>query len=157
MRVLAVSHSSGVDEWRGRERELQKLGVDIEVMCAGRWREGGTWVTPHPGPGERVTGVRTIGTHPALFVYDPRPLWRALRQRPDLIDIREEPFALATAEMLALRWLSGSRAPYVLYTAQNIRKRYPVPFRWLERWALRHAAGISACNAEAARIAQDKG
>ena len=45
----------------------------------------------------------------------------------------------------------------MLYTAQNLRKRYPVPFRWLERWALRAASGISACNADAARIVEEKG
>ena len=157
MRVLTISHSAGVDEWRGRERALQALGVEVETLCAQRWTEGGALVTPHPQPGERVTGVRTIGTHPALFGYDPRPLWHALRRKPEIIDIREEPYALATAEVLALRWLSGCRAPYVLYTAQNLDKRYPVPFRWLENWSLRHASGISACNAQAARIVERKG
>jgi glycosyltransferase involved in cell wall biosynthesis/GT2 family glycosyltransferase len=157
MRVLTISHSAGVDEWRGRERALQGRGLKIETLCAKQWTEGGARVTPHPRSGEQVTGVRTIGTHPALFVYDPRPLWRALRRKPEIIDIREEPFALATAEVLALRWLSGCRAPYVLYTAQNLDKRYPIPFRWLERWSLRHASGVSACNAEAARIVQRKG
>ena len=106
-----------------------------------------------------MIGVQTIGRHPALFLYDPRPIWRALREQWDVVDIHEEPFALATAEVLLLRALSprARRAPVVLYTAQNIRKRYPVPFRWLERWALREASGISACNAEAARIVEYKG
>jgi glycosyltransferase involved in cell wall biosynthesis/GT2 family glycosyltransferase len=157
LRVLSISHSAGVDEWRGRERALQALGLEVETLCAKQWTEGGALVSPHPQPGERVIGVRTIGTHPALFGYDPRPLWHALRGKPEIIDIREEPFALATAQVLALRWLSGCRAPYVLYTAQNLDKRYPVPFRWFENWSLRHASGISACNAEAARIVERKG
>lgn len=157
MRLLKISHSSGVDEWRGRERSLQSLGVQVQTFCARTWTEGGVPVTPQPRLGENVTGIGTIGTHPALFLYDPRPLWHALRQRPDVVDIHEEPFALATAEVLALRWLSRCRAPYILYTAQNLDKRYPIPFRWLERWALRHASGVSACNLEAAQIAQQKG
>ena len=74
-----------------------------------------------------------------------------------MIDIHEEPFALATAEILLLRRLRRQRAPYVLYSAQNIDKRYPPPFRWLERWALRHAAGLSVCNSEAGRICERKG
>ena len=45
----------------------------------------------------------------------------------------------------------------MLYSAQNIRKRYPVPFRWIERRALRHAAGAYVCNEEAARILTAKG
>ena len=157
MRVLKISHSAGVDEWRGRERALTAHGVDVGTLCAKRWVEGGTPVTVRPRPDENVSGVRTWGTHPALFVYDPGPIWRALRSSPDILDIHEEPFSLATAEVLALRALSGCRAPYVLYTAQNLDKRYPLPFRWLERRSLRRAAAVSACNAEAARIAQRKG
>lgn len=157
MRVLKISHSAGVDEWRGRERGLVARGVEVHTLCAAEWPEGGATVVAVPRPGERLTGVRTVGRHPALFVYDPRPLWRALRRHPDIVDIHEEPFALATAEVLVLRWLSACRSPFTLYTAQNLDKRYPLPFRWLERAALRRAAGISACNTDAARIAERKG
>lgn len=159
MRSLRVSHSAVVDEWRGRERALSALGVDVTLLCAEQWHAGGTPVRLEPRAGERVIGVRTVGRHPALFLYDPRPIWRALGERYDVIDVHEEPFALATAEILLLRALRrhARRTPVVLYTAQNLRKRYPVPFRWFERWALREASGISACNAEAARIVEDKG
>lgn len=159
MRVLRVSHSAVVDEWRGRERALAALGVDVSLWCARRWHAGGAPVTLHSRPDEHVFGVRTFGRHPALFVYDPVPLWRALGERWDVIDLHEEPFALATAEILLLRALrvASRRTPVVLYTAQNLRKRYPVPFRWFERRALRAASGISACNTEAARIAEAKG
>jgi GT2 family glycosyltransferase len=44
-----------------------------------------------------------------------------------------------------------------LYTAQNIAKRYPIPFRWMERAALRTARGISACNKRAAAITVARG
>jgi glycosyltransferase involved in cell wall biosynthesis/GT2 family glycosyltransferase len=159
VRSLRVSHSAVVDEWRGRERALTALGVDVTLLCAQQWHAGGTPVRLALQGDERVIGVRTFGHHPALFVYDPRPIWRALGERYDVIDVHEEPFALATAEILLLRALRrrARRTPVVLYSAQNLRKRYPVPFRWLERWALRAASGISACNAEAARILEDKG
>ena len=155
--MLRISHSAAVDEWRGRERASRSLGLDIATICAASWEEGGAIVTPHPRPGERVRPTRTLGSHPALFVFDPLPILRALRAGPDVIDIHEEPFALVTAEVLLLRWLSGCRAPFILYTAQNLEKRYPVPFRWFERFALGRAAGLSACNREAARISRRKG
>lgn len=162
MRVLRVSHSAVVDAWRERERELRSAGVDVRLLSARVWDEGGVPVRLVPRPGEPVRGVRTLGTHPALFVYDPRPLWRALRQEWDVLDVHEEPFALATAEVLLLRRLRAllSRRPappYLLYSAQNLRKRYPWPFRWFESLALRGAAGVSVCNAEAGRIVRDKG
>lgn len=157
MRVLRISHSATVAAWRGRERGLRALGVDVTLLAARRWNAGGTPVQLGDGEEAQTIPVRTWGRHPALFVYDPRPLWRAFAQQWDLVDIHEEPFALATAEVLLVKALRRCSAPYVLYTAQNLRKRHPAPFRWFERGALRGAAGISACNTAAARIAEDKG
>lgn len=157
MRVLRISHSGVVDAWRERERVARRMGHDVTSVTATVWDEGGRDVPLEPRPGEDVVGVRTLGRHPALFVYDPRPLWRLLGQRWDVLDLHEEPFALATAEVLALRALRRSTVPYCLYSAQNIDKRYPPPFRWLERWALRHASAVSVCNAEAGEIVTRKG
>lgn len=157
MRVLRISHSGVVTAWRGRERALRARGHDVHLLCARTWDEGGRLVPLVPEPDEIVAGVRTWGRHPALFLYDPLPIWRALGQEWDVLDIHEEPFALATAQILLLRRLRGSRVPYALYSAQNIRKRYPPPFRWLERAALHHASAVHVCNVEAGHIAQNKG
>lgn len=162
MKVLRVSHSAVVSGWRERERQLRSRGVDVRLLSARTWDEGGATIHLSPAPGEKVRGVRTVGSHPALFLYDPRPLWRALGEQWDVIDIHEEPFALATAEVLAIRTLRAfltrqSPAPAMLYSAQNITKRYPPPFRWLEAWALRTAAAVSVCNAEAGQICVAKG
>ncbi|MGO4242960.1 glycosyltransferase family 4 protein, partial [Janibacter sp. RAF20_2_2] len=157
MRILRISHSGVVDAWRERERVARRMGHDVTSVTAAVWDEGGRDVPLEPRPDEDVIGVRTLGRHPALFVYDPLPLWRLLGQRWDVIDLHEEPFALATAEVLLLRALRRVATPFCLYSAQNIDKRYPPPFRWLERWALRHATAVSVCNAEAGEIVARKG
>ena len=167
MEVLRLSHSAVVDAWRERERELRRRGLTVRVLAARRWDEGGRPVDLVPRPGESVEGVRTWGTHPALFVYDPRPLWRALGVPHDVLDVHEEPFALATAEVLALRALRrawdrargrrAAAAPFVVYSAQNLAKRYPPPFRWVERAVLRRAAGAHVCNDDAGRVLLAKG
>lgn len=168
LRVLRVSHSAVVTAWRERERALRRDGVDVHLVSARAWDEGGVRVPLEPLPGEVVTGAGTLGTHPALFLYDPRPLWRLLGERWDVLDLHEEPFALATAQVLALRWLRravdevrgrapGPAAPYVLYSAQNLDKRYPWPFRWFERRTLRGAAAVSVCNDDAGRVVRRKG
>ena len=157
MWALRVSHSAVVDAWRERERALRRRGHRVDVVSAASWSEGGRSVALSARPGEDVVAARTIGSHPALFLYDPRPLWRALGRPVDVIDIHEEPYALATAEVLLLRWLRRRRVPYLLYSAQNIDKRHPAPFRWLERAALRHARGVSVCNDAAGRIVERKG
>lgn len=157
MRVLRIAHHGVVSAWRERERALRAQGVDVELVSATVWNEGGRDVRLDPGRDDFVRGAATAGRHPSVFVFDPRPLWRAIGRRPDLIDLHEEPNSLAVAEALLIRRLRGSRVPYVLYSAQNIAKRYPIPFRWLERRALRGAAAAYVCNAEAGRILTAKG
>jgi len=91
-------------------------------------------------------------------VFEPRALWRVLGSaRWELIDMHEEPFGLAVAEVLVLCRLHRLRVPFVFSSAQNIDKRYPPPFRWFERWSLHRAAGAYGCNAEAGRILHRKG
>lgn len=158
MRVLRVSHSAVVDAWRDRERALRALGHEVRLLSARAWVEGGRPVRLEPRDGEDVVGVRTWGSHPALFVYDPFALWRALRGDWDVLDIHEEPYALATAEIrLLARLARRGHRPYLVYSAQNLAKRHPWPFRRFERRVLRGAAGLVACNAEAGAIARSRG
>ena len=156
--MLRVYHSGVVGAWRRRDRALADEGIDVTLVSARRWNEGGQVVTLEPEPGEEVVAAATLGRHPYRFAFDPRPLWGALRGgRFDVIDIHEEPASLATAEVLALARLAGARAPVCLYSAQNIAKRYPVPFRWLEAVALRRAAAVHTCNEAAGAVLRDKG
>ena len=157
MRVLRVAHHAVVSAWRERERRLRALGVDLALLSAKRWNEGGRDVDLDAGSDTFVFGAHTVGTHPNAFLYAPMRFWRLLRARPDIIDLHEEPVSLATAELLLLRWMRRSTAPYVVYSAQNIDKRYPVPFRWFERRALRGAAGAYVCNRQAGEILERKG
>ena len=158
MRVLRISHSAVVDAWRERERAMIRRGIDVSLISAAVWDEGGQPVTFHERGPAFAGAARTFGSHPNLFLYDPRPIWRALaRGAWDVIDIHEEPCSLATTEVLLLAALRRVRAPVVLYSAQNIDKRYPLPFRWFERRALRRCAGVSVCNTEAGHILRGKG
>jgi glycosyltransferase involved in cell wall biosynthesis len=158
LRVLRISKSGVVTAWRERERLLRAKGADLTLVTARRWEEGGSMVAFTDADDRFVVPVRTFGHHPNLFVYDPRALWRTLGSaRWDLIDLHEEPFGLAVAEVLALCRLRSLRIPFVVSSAQNIDKRYPPPFRWFERWSLRRAAGAYTCNVEAGEILRRKG
>ncbi|MEO7122174.1 MAG: glycosyltransferase, partial [Lacisediminihabitans sp.] len=131
--------------------------MTVALISAKIWNEGGRDVELDAGRDKFVRPAATIGRHPSVFLFDPRPIWRAIGGRPDLIDLHEEPNALATAEVLLIRWLRRSHAPYVLYSAQNIEKRYPVPFRWFERASLRSASAAYVCNQAAGDILTRKG
>jgi glycosyltransferase involved in cell wall biosynthesis len=158
LRVLRIHQAGVVSAWRARDRELRARGVDVTLVSAARWNEGGRDVVCEPGADDFVVIARTIGSKPNLFVYDPRPLWRALRSGPfDLIDANQEPCSLATFEILCLRWAARVKVPLALYSAQNILKRYPLPFRWMERLALHAADGIHVCNVAAGDVLRQKG
>jgi glycosyltransferase involved in cell wall biosynthesis len=158
LRVLRVYHSGVVAPWRERDRALARAGIAVTLVSSRHWNEGGHDVNLRPAPGEDVIATGTIGRHPYRFVYDPRPLWRVLRSGPfDVIDIHEEPASLAAAEVILLARLAGQHAPICLYCAQNIQKRYPIPFRWLERIALNRAAAVHTCNDTAGEILRHKG
>ncbi|HEY3673384.1 MAG TPA: glycosyltransferase family 4 protein [Acidimicrobiia bacterium] len=145
--------------WRARDHALADGGAEVTLVCAREWNEGGKVVAPELDADDGdVRPVRTFGTHPMLFAYDPWALWRALRSgRYDVLDVHEEPVSVAAAETQLLAWLAGVRAPFCLYSAQNIDKRYPVPFRWMERVALRRAGAVHTCNDDAGRILVHKG
>lgn len=158
MRVLRIYHSAVVSPWRQRDRELIARGIEHTLVAAASWNEGGRDVTLDAGDDTFVVGARTVGHHPFLFLYDPRPIWRALRAGTvDVLDIHEEPASLAVAEVLALTRLAGRRPAVCLYNAQNIEKRYPIPFRWIERYALRRVAAVHTCNDAAGTILRSKG
>ncbi|MCU1459186.1 MAG: hypothetical protein JWL73_3278 [Actinomycetia bacterium] len=157
-RVLRVYHSGVVSGWRERDRQLRLAGCDVRLVSARRWNEGGQDVDLELADDDFVVGTRTWGRHPYVFVYDPLPIVRELRgHRFDLIDVHEEPASLAALELRVLTRLFARGTPIVFYGAQNIEKRYPIPFRWFERSALRRAAGAHTCNREAARIFRAKG
>ena len=159
MKVLRVYHSGVVASWRRREAELRRHGAEVVLVSAVAWSEGGNVVDLGTADDADIVPARTWGHHPYVFVYDPRPIWRALRRsRFDVLDIHEEPASLATAEVLLLNWLARGPRPLVcLFSAQNIEKRYPPPFRWLEKIALRRARAIHTCNEESGRILRRKG
>ena len=156
--MLRISHSSVVTSWRERERLLRARGAAVTLATSARWEEGGSMVSFTPDGDSFAVPVRTLGRHPNLFVFDPLALWRLLGDgRWDLIDMHEEPFGMAVAEVLVLRWLHGLRTPFLVCSAQNIEKHYAIPFRWIERWSLARAAGAYTCNTEAGEILRRKG
>ncbi len=96
--------------------------------------------------------------HPILFWYGSRSLRRVLRQvRPQIVDIHEEPYSLAVAAALPAIWAEAPDARLCMYTAQNIFKRYPPPFRKLEQRAMRAAVAAYPCSTEAGEVLRAKG
>ena len=158
LRVLRIYHSAVVGAWRERDRQLRCLSVDLRLVAPRRWNEGGHLVQLDVGSDAAfVVPARTVGRHPYVFVYNPIPLFRELRRGLDVVDAHEEPGSLAALEVMILMSIARSKAKLVFYGAQNLDKTLPVPFRWIERRALRRAAGVHVCNARAGELFVERG
>jgi glycosyltransferase involved in cell wall biosynthesis len=160
LRVVRIYHSAVVRAFRERDRLMRAAGVEETLITARAWNEGGASVSLERSADEVawVVPARTFGHHPYRFAYNPLPLARALkRTKPHVLDVHEEPASLAVGQALLIRRLIAPQAQVVLYSAQNINKRYPPPFRWIERAALGTAKTIYCCSGEAAGVIRAKG
>ena len=150
MRVLRIAHASLTPRLRERERALVRCypDVELEVVTTERWREAEVEVEAIDDDLFPVRKARPhFSRHIQLFVYDPRPIVKALRQfRPDVIDLNAEPYSVQCAEVLTLRNWLAPRVPVVLGVCQNIFHHYPPPFNWFERRALNQAVAAYGCS-----------
>lgn len=157
MKVLMLSKACVVGIYQRKLEEMAARGVELTVAVPPEWRdERGVQ------PLERVyvNGYQLVET-PIVFngnfhlhLY---PRFGALLKqvKPDLVHIDEEPYNLAT--WLALRQSLNAGAKALFFSWQNINRRYPLPFSWLERDVLSRAHGAIAGNAASAEVWRAKG
>jgi glycosyltransferase involved in cell wall biosynthesis len=143
LRLLTLGHSYVIGINRRLAHEMAKTGAaKWEVVCVAprKYRADYGWAHFEPLPDEacRAVGVSAFGTRsPHLFAYG-SDLRRLLAERWDAVYAWEEPYVVAGAEAAAL---APRDSAFAFYTFQNIRKAYPPPFSWLERFTLARADG----------------
>jgi glycosyltransferase involved in cell wall biosynthesis len=90
---------------------------------------------PEPCRLEAVPAYFTSRIH--VFCYGRR--LRSLLHEPwDMIHCWEEPYILVGGQVA---WWAPEGTPLVYRTAQSLNKNYPIPFCWIERYAMRRSAG----------------
>jgi glycosyltransferase involved in cell wall biosynthesis len=154
--VLRVYHGGRNVGHRARERALQANEVDVTLVVPRDW----------PGDGDERTLSREVFRIVELPVsregdvnrhayVEPKALRRLIDEvQPDVLDVHEEPFSVAAHQWLQV---APDQVPVVLYTAQNVDKRYPPPFALYERSAHRRATALYPCSRQAASVSRGKG
>jgi len=136
--------------------------VDVSLIVPSTWRSEYTGETIRPTllpavdfPVHRLPVVRP--GHVSLHAYRwlPRGGRRAGDFAPDLVYAAQEPWSLSAWQ--AMRLARALRVPFVFHTNQNIVKRFPPPFAWIERASYRQAALALAYSEEARQVMQRKG
>jgi glycosyltransferase involved in cell wall biosynthesis len=143
-RLLAIGHSYCVELNRRLPQEIARAGGwDVTVVAPDRFRGDFEWYTTTAAAGEpcRVVPVPIrFGGRVHTMVYG-APLRALLQEAWDAVHCWEEPY-VASALQVARALRPGT--PLVFATFQNIHKRYPPPFNWIERAARTRANGIIA-------------
>jgi glycosyltransferase involved in cell wall biosynthesis len=158
MRVLMVSKACLVGAYQRKLEEIARHDdVELTVAVPPRWRDERGELSLErvytQGYDLVVEPIRFNGSFHAHFY--PRLRRRIARVRPDLVHIDEEPYNLATAHAMWLARRAGART--LFFSWQNLSRRYPLPFRWLERYVLRHANYAIVGNQASAWVWRDKG
>lgn len=158
MRILMISKACVVGTYQKKLEELARLsGVELTVIVPPFWRDE-RGVLPleqqHTGGYELVVEPIAFNGHFHLHFY-PGLGGQIRRVRPDLVHIDEEPYNLATAHALWLARRAGARS--LFFSWQNIHRRYPLPFRLMERYVLERVDYGIVGNQESARVWRAKG
>jgi glycosyltransferase involved in cell wall biosynthesis len=176
VRVLLVSKALIAGAYQRKAALLARMGVDLTVVVPPYWKDDAGRKAPleqasldeaRPegaladgeegggGGGYRlVVEPMALNGHFHTHFY-PHLAARVREVRPQILHMDEEPYNLATAQAFWIARRAGARP--LFFTWQNLVRRYPPPFRWMERYCYGVAAGALAGNGEAVEVLRRKG
>jgi glycosyltransferase involved in cell wall biosynthesis len=158
MHVVMISKALVVGAYHSKLQQLAaQPQLQLTAIVPPSWRDerGELKLERATGDGYRliVTPLRFNGNF--HLHYYPQ-LDRLLAQlQPDLVHIDEEPYNLAT--FLAMRSARRLDARAIFFSWQNLKRSYPPPFNWFERYTLQHAAAGIVGNADSIQVWRAKG
>ncbi|RUS95413.1 glycosyltransferase family 4 protein [Trichormus variabilis] len=142
-KLLSIGHSYVVNLNRRLVNEMSLLGQDEWEITAvapsfmyGDLRPMHLETDPH-----EICHLEPVAVYNSQRIHIMTYGWRLreiMQQGWDLIHCWEEPYIFAGAQVA---WWLPEGTPLVYRTAQSHSKRYPLPFNWLENYAMNHAAG----------------
>jgi glycosyltransferase involved in cell wall biosynthesis len=156
LNVLTIAHNAVAASNRRRVDALRMAHIDVTLLTPQWWFEEGRRIAVPRSAPWRV-GRTAFSGNGTRHVYL-TGLIEALRaEKPDVIDLYEEPFSLVALQTLMLRKLLAPNAAIVFYSAVNVHRQWRWPYRWIERMVLRHADGAHVPNQDVAPILRAKG
>jgi L-malate glycosyltransferase len=161
MKLLIVNHSCTISVAQQFYAEVEKqTGWDITIVVPSNWkdeygnvREVKRWKDLK---GQIVTipvwksGSVPLHSYRSFFLKFLKDL------NPDFIYLHQEPYALVTLQVYLANYLTV-RKPIGFFTWQNIFKRYPIPFRQMEQWVLKHTDVMFPGSYSAEAVMREKG
>jgi glycosyltransferase involved in cell wall biosynthesis len=138
IRVLMISKALVVGIYQRKLEHIAAQGIDLTLIVPPAWKDerGTTPLERVYTQGYRmdVLPLRFNGNFHLHFYAGLRETMQSVM--PDIVHIDEEPYNLAAWQ--AMFHARRLKAKTLFFSWQNLRRDYPPPFRWGERWVLRH-------------------
>ncbi|MBD1824069.1 glycosyltransferase family 4 protein [Cyanobacteria bacterium FACHB-DQ100] len=161
MKLLIVNHSCTVSVVQQFYAEIeQQTGWELTIVMPENWKDEygirrkiERWKDFR---GQIISipvwrsGSIPLHSYRSFFVNLLRKL------NPDFIYLHQEPYALVTLQVYLANYFT-IRKPISFFTWQNILKRYPIPFRQMERWILKHTDVMFPGSYSAEAVMREKG
>jgi glycosyltransferase involved in cell wall biosynthesis len=158
VKVLLLSKACVVGTYQKKLEEIAKHeDIKLTVVVPPEWRdERGTLRLERAYTTGYDLRVEPIALNGHFHVhYYPR-LGQLMREiQPDVVHIEEEPYNLATYQ--AARLARRLKARTVVFAWQNLRRRYPPPFSWMETYVLSRTNALLVGNSEGLEVWRAKG
>lgn len=158
MRVLMVSKACLVGSYQTKlEAIATHDGVELAVVVPPLWEDPAGPVAlerSHTNGYRLYVDPLRFNGHYHLHYY-PRLEERLEQFQPDILHMDEEPYNLATWRAVRQARARGVRT--LFFSWQNIDRGYPLPFRAMEQWVLRHVDYAIVGNEAAAEVWRAKG
>lgn len=157
MRVLMISKALVVGIYQRKLENLAALGVDLLALVPPSWRDerGEMPLERAYTQGYRLETL-PIHLNGNFHLHWYGKLGEAMRRfQPDIVHIDEEPYNLSAWQSLWHAKRVGAKS--LFFSWQNIRREYPPPFAWGERWTLRSVDYALAGTESAAEVWRAKG
>jgi glycosyltransferase involved in cell wall biosynthesis len=166
MKVLAVTRTAVVTSHRERFKALSKFGdIELTVVTPEAWVEGYRKIHTVKNPEDEYKLI-TLPTSSwglpwgtmknVTYIY--RGMDKVIEEvKPDVFDILEEPYSLIAAHTLYLKEKLCRGAKCIFYSAQNIKKTYPLPFRLTEKYVFNRADFSFPVSLEVSNVLSQKG
>lgn len=157
MRILMLSKACIVGIYQRKLEAIARLGVELLALVPPSWRdERGEMPLERAYTEGYQLDVLPLRWNGNFHLHHYVGLGERIRAfRPDIVHVDEEPYNLSAWQGMYEARRVGAKT--VLFSWQNILRRYPPPFSWGERWALDRADSLIAGTESAADVWRAKG
>jgi glycosyltransferase involved in cell wall biosynthesis len=160
-----IAHSGVLASYRRRWDAIAALGHEVTLLTPKTWTEGNRQVPLEESPG---SPVHLIAQQP-LGSFWPSPRTRnlghfypglrdlLLQAQPNVLEVFEEPYSLCAWHALRTACAVVPDTLRLVFSAQNILKRFPPPFSIFERRVLQQADAALPVDPLVVPVLQAKG